>query len=72
MDILDCTSLKCPLPLLKLKVALANMTSGDIIILRTNDPISCRDIPIFCANSSNELLNQSNTTPFQFEIKKGN
>ena len=72
MKTLDCTSLKCPLPLLKLKLALANIAEGEIILVSTDDPVSCRDIPLFCASSTHELLNQSNTTPFQFEIKKGN
>ena len=48
MHILDCTDLKCPLPLLKLKVALASLPKGELIRLTTTDPVSLRDISAFC------------------------
>ena len=48
MHILDCTDLKCPLPLLKLKVALASLPKGGLIRLITTDTVSLRDIPAFC------------------------
>ena len=69
---LDCTELKCPLPLLKLKLALSDMAEGEVIRLSTTDPVSCRDIPKFCLATSNQLLKWSSTTPFHFDIKKGN
>ena len=48
MRTLDCTDLKCPLPLLKLKVAINDDCSDRAIRLLTTDPISLRDIPAFC------------------------
>lgn len=70
MQKLDCTSLKCPLPLLKLKVALVELAVGDEIELLASDPISCRDIPKFCEKSGHRLLETSDGPVFRFRIQK--
>ena len=70
MQTLDCTDLKCPLPLLKLKVALADVAVGDRIELITTDAISCRDIPAFCDRAGHRLISASDEAPFRFEIEK--
>ena len=67
---LDCQSLKCPLPLLKLKVALAEIESGTQIELLATDPISCRDIPVFCQKTGHRLVEQSDQPVFRFVIEK--
>ena len=40
MQIVDCTDEKCPLPLLKVKIALASNPEGGVIHLITTDPVS--------------------------------
>jgi len=70
MQTLDCTDLKCPLPLLKLKVALAELDAGQVIELTTTDAVSCRDIPAFCARAGHQLLLQDGANPFRFQIQK--
>ena len=47
MRTLDCTDLKCPLPLLRLKVAINEGDEDPFIRLITTDAISLRDIPAF-------------------------
>lgn len=71
MQTLDCTQLKCPLPLLKLKVALSTMSPGEQITLLATDPISCRDIPKFCEKTGHRLLSQAETPVYRFQIEKG-
>lgn len=41
-------SLACPMPLLKLKMALKNTTIGDSVYLTATDANSCHDIGAFC------------------------
>ena len=71
MQTLDCTELKCPLPLLKLKVALSAMSPGERITLLATDPISCRDIPKFCEKTGHRLLSHAEAPVYSFEIEKG-
>lgn len=68
---LDCQALKCPLPLLKLKVALNDLAPGEAVELWATDPISCRDIPAFCQKTGHRLLSQSEGPVFRFVIEKG-
>jgi tRNA 2-thiouridine synthesizing protein A len=70
MQTLDCTALKCPLPLLKLKVALAELEAGQVIELTTTDAVSCRDIPAYCQRAGHQIVLQDGDHPFRFQIRK--
>jgi len=69
MRTLDCTDLKCPLPLLKLKVAINESSSDRVIKLVTSDPISLRDIPAFCQRAGHRLTSISEGDPHEFIIE---
>ena len=69
MRTLDCTDLKCPLPLLKLKVAINENSSDRVIKLVTSDPISLRDIPAFCHRAGHRLISVSEGDPHEFIIE---
>ena len=69
MRTLDCTDLKCPLPLLKLKVAINESSSDRVIRLVTTDPISLRDIPAFCQRAGHQLTSVSEGDPHEFIIE---
>ena len=56
---LDTRGLNCPLPILKTKKALAEMTSGQILKVRSTDPSSVKDFQAFAKQTGNELLQQS-------------
>ncbi len=66
---LDCTGLKCPLPLLKLKVAINDDSLEPIICLMTTDPISLRDIPAFCKRAGHRLTSVTEGQPHEFIIE---
>lgn len=68
MQILDCTDLKCPLPLLKLKVALASLPKGRLIRLIATDPVSLRDIPAFCDHMGLHLATHVKGNAHEFVI----
>ena len=81
----DGRALACPMPLLKTKVALRPLQTGDSVYVLATDPNSCADIAAFCAQSpsldlnvntrTNTAATGSNTTPdsdtiFHFIITK--
>jgi tRNA 2-thiouridine synthesizing protein A len=57
---LDTRGLNCPLPILKAKKALADMSTGDVLKVVATDPGSVRDFQAFARQTGNELLEQTN------------
>lgn len=53
---LDVTTLKCPLPILRTKKALAEMDSGQTLRVRATDPGAPRDFEAFARQTGNALL----------------
>ncbi|MDA9186017.1 sulfurtransferase TusA family protein [Planktomarina sp.] len=68
---LDALGLLCPLPVLKARKRLIAMADNALLQLVTDDPAAVIDVPHFCKESGNELLEQEkNGTHFTFVIKK--
>lgn len=63
-QVLDLTGLQCPMPLLKTKLKLSELSDGDRLCVIASDPGSARDIPSYLALTPHELLEQ-------FEDDKG-
>jgi tRNA 2-thiouridine synthesizing protein A len=55
---LDTRGLNCPLPILKAKKALAEMSSGQTLKILATDPGSVKDFQAFARQTGNELLDQ--------------
>ena len=55
----DASGLKCPLPILRAKKALAQMGSGEVLKVITTDPHALRDFQAFCEQTGNALLAQA-------------
>lgn len=53
---LDLTGLKCPLPILRAKKALATLEVGQILSVRTTDPGAPDDFAAFCRQTGHQLL----------------
>jgi tRNA 2-thiouridine synthesizing protein A len=65
-------SLRCPLPLLKLKQALAAVEIGDEVAVEATDVGSWRDIPAFVDLTDHELTEQKNESGVYFYVvRKG-
>jgi tRNA 2-thiouridine synthesizing protein A len=60
---LDARGLNCPLPILKAKKALAEMTSGQILKVIATDSGSVRDFQAFAKQTGNELVEQDAAGP---------
>jgi tRNA 2-thiouridine synthesizing protein A len=57
---IDTRGLNCPLPILKAKKALTDMTSGQLLKVVSTDAGSVRDFQAFAKQTGNELVDQSN------------
>jgi len=71
--LLDVSGLKCPMPLLKAKRALNELTAGALLRVIATDPGSVRDFEVFARQSGNVLL-ESKQSDGRFEYllrKKG-
>lgn len=68
---LDTRGLVCPLPILRTKKALSEMTSGQVLEIIATDPGSIIDFQVFAEQTGNELLKMSETAEeFTFVLKK--
>ncbi|SBS31871.1 Sulfurtransferase TusA [Marinomonas aquimarina] len=69
--ILDAKEDRCPMPLLKLKLALAKMAVGETICVYATDEGSLKDIPHFLALVGLPLVEQGEQDSiFHFVIRK--
>ena len=53
---LDARGLSCPLPILKTKKSLADMTSGQVLRISATDRGSMKDMQAFARQTGNTLL----------------
>jgi len=68
---LDVRGLNCPLPILRSKKSLADMTSGQVLRIIATDPGAVIDFQVFSDQTGNILLSLSETNEeFTFYIKK--
>ena len=53
---LDVTGLKCPMPILRAKKALAQMQTDEVLTVLANDPGAPGDFEAFCRQTGHVLL----------------
>ncbi|MDI6756585.1 MAG: sulfurtransferase TusA family protein [Endomicrobiia bacterium] len=53
---LDCTGIFCPMPIVKTKVELENLKSGDILEITADDPGFEKDLPAWCSMTGEKCL----------------
>lgn len=53
---LDVCGLKCPMPILRTKKALAEMASGEVLEIHVTDPAAREDFAAFARQTGHELL----------------
>ena len=56
---LDARGLNCPLPILRLKKALAELEGGQVIKVLATDPGSVKDFQAFAKQTGHELLSHA-------------
>lgn len=56
---LDTKGLNCPLPILKVKKAIAEVPKGGTLEVLATDPGSIADFEAFCTTTGNQLMERS-------------
>ncbi|WP_377210817.1 sulfurtransferase TusA family protein [Pseudahrensia aquimaris] len=56
--VLDLRGLQCPLPVLKTRNAMRKLGDGERLWVRTDDPLAVLDVPNFCNEYGQGLLEQ--------------
>jgi tRNA 2-thiouridine synthesizing protein A len=68
---LDARGLNCPLPILRTKKTLNDMTSGQVLRILATDPGSVRDFQAFSRQTGHVLLDHSEDEgEYRFLLKK--
>lgn len=62
----DATGLHCPLPLLRLKKALNEIPSGEVIRILATDPAAHLDIGVFSEQSGHALVDHYRENEVQY------
>jgi tRNA 2-thiouridine synthesizing protein A len=67
----DLRGLKCPLPVLRTRKALAGMRAGDVLVVTCTDPLAGIDIPALIRETGDALEETRNEAPVMtFRIRK--
>ncbi|NMF89105.1 sulfurtransferase TusA family protein [Aromatoleum petrolei] len=68
----DARGLTCPLPILRAKKALAEMSAGQVLRVLATDPGSVKDFQAFARQTGNELMQQGEMADkaFEFYLKR--
>ncbi len=70
-QVLDLKGLLCPLPVVKLQLAIKKLNAGAIVEGIATDPGVMADIPAWARTSGNELLSiQQQGKEFHFVVRK--
>ena len=70
--VLDASGLACPMPIVKTRMAIDELKSGEVLKLISTDRGSCTDVPAWTASTGNPLLEQHEKDgTFVFLIQKG-
>ena len=68
---LDARGLNCPLPILRTKKALTDMSSGQVLKILATDPGAVKDFQAFCKQTGNALLSSdASNNEFVFFMQK--
>jgi len=68
---LDALGLRCPEPVMMVRLQMRKMQAGETLLIIADDPATTRDIPAFCRFMEHELVS-SNTAelPYRYLVKK--
>lgn len=68
---LDVKGLNCPLPILRTKKALSEMSSGQVLRVLATDPGAVKDFHAFAKQTGNQLLSDAQVDQaFEFYFKR--
>jgi tRNA 2-thiouridine synthesizing protein A len=69
---LDALGLRCPEPVMMIRLEVRKMQPGQTLTIVADDPASTRDVPSFCRFMQHTLLaSDTAAIPFTYLIRKG-
>ncbi|MCS7213146.1 MAG: sulfurtransferase TusA family protein [Candidatus Calescibacterium sp.] len=67
----DARGLKCPMPVIRAKKKLDDLSSGQVILVIADDPGAKKDFPAFCMQTGHDLIDlKEENGVFKFYIRK--
>ena len=68
---LDALGLRCPEPVMMVRLQIRKMQLGETLLIIADDPATTRDIPAFCRFMDHELLaSDTSSLPYRYLLKK--
>lgn len=68
---LDALGLRCPEPVMMIRLQIRKMQVGETLLIIADDPATTRDIPAFCRFMEHELLiSDTSELPYKYMVKK--
>lgn len=68
---LDALGLRCPEPVMMVRLQLRKMQVGETLLIIADDLATTRDIPAFCRFMDHELVDSdTNELPYRYLVKK--
>jgi tRNA 2-thiouridine synthesizing protein A len=68
---IDCTGLFCPMPIVKTREAMTQMSVGQVLLMLSDDPASDPDMRSWAQNTGHDLLEVArNGAIYRFVIRK--
>lgn len=68
---LDALGLRCPEPVMMVRLQMRKMQVGETLLIIADDPATTRDIPAFCRFMDHELLSSTvSELPYRYLVKK--
>jgi len=72
MHELDCRRLLCPMPVIKVQDAVAQLSEGEYLLAICSDPGVLSDIPAWCRINGHEVVNtETDDDEYKVTIKVG-
>lgn len=68
---LDALGLRCPEPVMMVRLQMRKMQVGETLLIIADDPATTRDIPAFCRFMDHELAASSTEVlPYRYLVRK--
>ena len=71
-ETLDAIGLRCPEPVMMLRMTIRNMAAGEQLLVLADDHSTTRDVPSFCRFMEHTLIvSQVEPSPYEYIVQKG-
>lgn len=69
---LDALGLRCPEPVMMIRLQIRKMQDGETLSILADDPATIRDVPSFCRFMEHQLVAaDTDSEPFRYLVRKG-